>query len=73
MESSEMHRGAAGNTHFGSLEEINNEDMDPVHLYGRTKLAMILGTKYGLLDKVIKPQGDNVYALTVHPGVVATK
>ncbi len=72
MESSEMHRIAPSNIHFGSLEEINNPKLDATHLYGRTKLAMILGTKYGLVDKVIKPNGDNIYALTVHPGAVNT-
>lgn len=33
---------------------------------------MILGAKYGLVDRVIKPNGDNVYALAVHPGTVNT-
>lgn len=46
--------------------------MSHVHLYGRTKLAMILGVKYGLVERVIKPNGDNIYALSVHPGVVGT-
>lgn len=32
---------------------------------------MILGTKYGLLEQVIKPNGDNIYALAVHPGACA--
>jgi len=58
--------------HFGSFEEINNPEIGHNEVYGRTKLAMILGCKYGLLDRVIKKNGDNVYALSVHPGAVNT-
>jgi NAD(P)-dependent dehydrogenase (short-subunit alcohol dehydrogenase family) len=72
FESSEMHRTAPPDVHFGSLEEINDSSMDPTRLYGRTKLAMILFSKFGLRDRVIKPNGDNVYALAVHPGAVNT-
>ncbi|KAJ4309721.1 hypothetical protein N0V94_008791 [Neodidymelliopsis sp. IMI 364377] len=72
FEASEMHRGAPSNVHFASLEELNNPDIGPTQLYGRTKLAMILGAKYGLRDHVIKPNNDNVYALSVHPGAVNT-
>lgn len=72
MESSEMHRTAPSNTHFASLEEINNSNLSPTELYGRTKLAMILGVKYGIYEKVIKKNGDNVFALSVHPGAVNT-
>ena len=71
FEASEMHRGAPPNVHFASLEEINNPDIGPTQLYGRTKLAMILGAKYGLRDHVIKPNSDNIYALSVHPGAVS--
>ncbi|KAL5120796.1 hypothetical protein ACEQ8H_001277 [Pleosporales sp. CAS-2024a] len=72
FESSEMHRTAPADVHFGSLEEINDSSMDPTRLYGRTKLAMILFSKFGLRDRVIKPNGDNVYSLAVHPGAVNT-
>jgi NAD(P)-dependent dehydrogenase (short-subunit alcohol dehydrogenase family) len=72
FESSEMHRTAPPDVHFGSLDEINDSAMDPTRLYGRTKLAMILFSKFGLRDRVIKPNGDNVYALAVHPGAVNT-
>lgn len=72
FESSEMHRTAPPDVHFGSLEEINDSSMDPTRLYGRTKLAMILFAKYGLRDRVIKPNGDNIYAISVHPGAVNT-
>lgn len=56
--------------HFASLDEINNPEIGSLEVYGRTKLAVILGVKYGLVDRVIKPNGDNVYALSVHPGAV---
>jgi hypothetical protein len=72
MESSEMHRTAPSNVHFASLEEINDPNVGNTELYGRTKLAMILGTKYGIYEKVIKPNNDNIYALSVHPGAVNT-
>lgn len=72
MESSEMHRFAPSNVHFATLDEINDENMDGTKLYGRSKLAMILGTKYGLVERVIKPNQDHVFALAVHPGVVNT-
>ena len=70
FEASEQHRAAPSVVHFGSLEEINNPELGNLELYGRTKLAIILGVKYGLLDRVIKPNGDNIYALSVHPGAV---
>ena len=72
MESSENHRMTPANVHFGSLEEINDPSFGPANLYARSKLAMILGVKYGLVEKVIKPNGDNIYAIAVHPGVVNT-
>jgi hypothetical protein len=65
-----MHRGAPSVIHFGSLAEINNPELGPTELYGRSKTAIILGTKYGFVDRVIKPNGDNIYALCVHPGAV---
>jgi len=70
MESSENHRITDSKIHFGSLAEINDPSIGPTKLYGRTKLAMILGVKYGLVERVIKPNGDKIYALSVHPGVV---
>ncbi|RAH77891.1 short-chain dehydrogenase [Aspergillus japonicus CBS 114.51] len=72
FESSEQHRNAPPNVHFASLAELNNPEVGNTQLYGRTKLAIILGVKYGLLDRVIKPNGDNIYALSVHPGAVNT-
>lgn len=72
FEASEMHRGAPANVHFGSLEEINNPELGNTHLYGRTKLAIILGVKYGLVKRVIEKNSDNIFALSVHPGAVNT-
>ena len=72
FESSEQHRAAPSVVHFGSLDEINNPEIGNLEVYGRTKLAIILGVKYGLLDRVIKPNNDNIYALSVHPGAVSS-
>jgi len=72
FESSEMHRTAPSGVHFGSLDEINDSSVGPTQLYGRTKLAIILGVKYGIFERVIKKNGDNIYALSVHPGAVNT-
>ncbi|KAK3374274.1 hypothetical protein B0T24DRAFT_667345 [Lasiosphaeria ovina] len=69
---SEMHRAAPSNVRFEGLDEINNPNLGPTELYGRTKLAMILLAKYGLADKVIKTNSDRVYAVSVHPGAVNT-
>lgn len=72
FEASEMHRTAPSDVKFASLEEINNPKVGNTELYGRSKLAMILGAKYGLVERVIKPNNDNIYALSVHPGAVNT-
>lgn len=71
MESSELHRLAPSATKFDSLDDINNPKLGPTQLYGRSKLAMILGVKYGLLERVMKPNADNIYAIAVHPGAVS--
>jgi len=71
-ESSEMHRTAPSNVHFGSLDEINDSSIGNTEVYGRTKLAIILGVKYGLVEKVIKKNQDGIFALSVHPGAVNT-
>lgn len=68
---SEMHRTAPSDVKFASIDEINDPNVGPTQLYGRTKLAMILLAKYGLADKVIKKNNDHIYALSVHPGAVS--
>ncbi|KAJ9149548.1 NAD(P)-binding protein [Coniochaeta hoffmannii] len=70
FESSEMHRTAPSDVKFASLDEINT-DIGPTHLYGRTKLAMILAT-HGLYEKVIKRNNDHIFVAAVHPGAVNT-
>lgn len=70
FESSEQHRNAPKVVHFGSVDEINNPEIGTTEVYGRTKLAIILGVRYGLLERVIKPNKDNIYVLSVHPGAV---
>ncbi|EXJ90394.1 hypothetical protein A1O1_03495 [Capronia coronata CBS 617.96] len=72
FEASEVHRMAPSDVHFGSLEEINNKDFGPTHLYARSKLALILLSKFLLPEKVFKKNGDKVYSLSVHPGTVNT-
>lgn len=70
-ESSEVHRSAPSATRFETPAEINNPGITHTGLYARTKLAIILGVKYGLVDRVIKQNNDNIYALSVHPGTVS--
>jgi len=72
FEASEMHRTAPSVVHFASLDEINNPEIGNTEVYGRTKLAIILGVKYGIVERVIKKNGDNIFALSVHPGAVNT-
>jgi hypothetical protein len=69
-ESSELHRMSPSDVKFESKAEINNPNVGSEELYARTKLAIILSVEFGLVQKVIKPHHDNVYALNVHPGAV---
>ncbi|ORY08189.1 hypothetical protein BCR34DRAFT_626271 [Clohesyomyces aquaticus] len=66
FEASEMHRMAPNNVHFASLQEINDPDFGPTHLYARTKLAMIIFAKFGLVGKVVKKNEDNIVAVSVN-------
>ncbi|TFK54317.1 NAD(P)-binding protein [Heliocybe sulcata] len=75
--SSELHRACPSSVKFasvGELEEKGSTDMPmtSVALYARTKLAVILLTKYGLTERVIEPNHDKILALATHPGAVAT-
>ncbi|CAG8078318.1 unnamed protein product [Penicillium nalgiovense] len=70
FESSEQHRMAPSDVHLASLDEISNSKVGNLQLYCRTKLAISLGVKYGLLERVIRPNNDNIYTLSVHPGAV---
>ena len=68
FEASEVHRMAHSTIHFGSLEEINDKEFSPTHLYARSKLAMILCAKFLLPEKVFKKNGDHVLFLERAPG-----
>lgn len=72
--SSELHRAASSSIKFANTAEINDQgsDMTAVGLYARSKLCNILFTKYGLVDRVIKPSNARIFALATHPGAVAT-
>lgn len=71
--SSSLHRTAASSVQFNSLEEINDSSLSAVQLYARAKLALVLYTKFGLIEKEFKPHGDNIIALISDPGTVATE
>ncbi|KAI0044159.1 NAD(P)-binding protein [Auriscalpium vulgare] len=73
--SSTLHRQAPSSTRFASAEEITGDgarNMSALGLYGRSKLANLLFIKYGVAERVIRPNGDRMFALAVHPGAVAT-
>lgn len=72
--SSELHRAASSSIKFASPTEITEEaqDYSANALYARSKLAMLLFTKYGLVERVIRPTGARIFALATHPGAVAT-
>lgn len=67
---SNAHQSTPQDTKFESLDELNR-DLGPMGLYGRSKLAAILYSKY-LADHVTK-QHPNLLANATHPGVVSTK
>lgn len=71
VESSELHRASPSSVSFNSIDDINNRELGPTQLYARSKLCMILGMKFGLYERVIKPNSDNIYAVAVHPGAVS--
>lgn len=71
--SSELHRAAPSDVKFASLDEINDDAIDPARLYGRSKLAQILFVKYGLVERVIKPTSDAIIAVAVHPGTASPR
>lgn len=70
MEASQAYLAAPSSTKFASIDEINDDKLGPTQLYARSKLATILGIRYGIYERVIKPNEDNVIAVTVHPGTV---
>lgn len=69
---SELHRTAPSAVKFASVDELKDDSISAVALYGRSKLANILFTKYGLVERVLRPTGDRILAITTHPGAVHT-
>lgn len=71
--SSELHRTAPSSVSFANAAEVTSDvGLGPNGYYARSKLALILFTKYGLLERVFRPNGDRILALAVHPGGVHT-
>lgn len=69
--SSKLHAQAPSQADFSSLMAINDDSLSPVELYGRSKLALNLFVRFGLLERVIKPSSDSIFAVAVHPGTVS--
>ncbi|RPD55683.1 NAD(P)-binding protein [Lentinus tigrinus ALCF2SS1-7] len=71
--SSELHRTAPSSVSFANIPEVTSDiGLGPNGYYARSKLALILFTKYGVLHRVFKPNSDRILALAVHPGGVHT-
>lgn len=72
--SSELHKTAPASVKFASTAEVytNEQELGPNALYARTKLAVLLNIKYGLVERVIVPNGDRIWAAATHPGAVHT-
>ncbi|EGN95007.1 hypothetical protein SERLA73DRAFT_162627 [Serpula lacrymans var. lacrymans S7.3] len=71
--SSELHRQAPSSIKFASSKEVTEDTgLSALSLYSRSKLAIILFTKYTLVERAIRPSGDRIYALATHPGAVHT-
>ncbi|KAL1601450.1 hypothetical protein SLS60_006365 [Paraconiothyrium brasiliense] len=67
---SNLHEQAPKETQFESLEELN-KDYGAQPLYGRSKLAAILYSKY--LARHLTSQYPNILANATHPGIVDTR
>lgn len=70
-QASNMHQQVPSDIKFASLDEINT-DLGPNQQYGRSKLAIILYTRY-FDRKVTKNGHPNVLMNATHPGFVSTK
>ncbi|KAI1755265.1 retinol dehydrogenase 12 [Xylaria castorea] len=70
-QASNAHQAAPKDTKFESLEELN-QDLGPNQLYGRSKLAAMLYSRY-FTNKVTKAGHPNILMNSVHPGFVSTK
>ncbi len=67
--SSNAHQGAPSDTKFESLDELNR-DLGPTGQYGRSKLAVILYSRY--LNKHLTSSHSNILVNAMHPGFVQT-
>jgi NAD(P)-dependent dehydrogenase (short-subunit alcohol dehydrogenase family) len=70
-QASNAHQQAPSDTRFESLEELN-QDLGPNPLYGRSKLASILYSRY-FTRKVTDAGHPNIVMNATHPGFVSTK
>ncbi|KAL2160707.1 hypothetical protein VTH06DRAFT_903 [Thermothelomyces fergusii] len=70
-QTSNMHQTVPSNLKFASLDEINT-DLGPNQVYGRSKLAVLLYTRY--FDRNVTRNGHpNVLMNATHPGFVSSK
>jgi len=70
-QASNAHQQAPSDTKFESLDELN-QDLGPNPLYGRSKLANILYSRY-FARKVTHAGHPNVLMNSTHPGFVSSK
>ncbi|KAI0355130.1 NAD(P)-binding protein [Trametes cingulata] len=71
--SSELHRTAPSSVRFANISEVTEDiGLGPNGYYARSKLAVLLFIKYGLVERVFTPNGDRILALATHPGGVHT-
>ena len=77
-QSSEMHRATDSNAQFQTVEEIN-QDIGPMSLYNRSKLAQVLGTL--AIDRRLQTGSDpmlkagavdKIFVNATHPGAIET-
>jgi len=69
LQSSEAHRAAPSDVKFATKSEIQ-EDRDPIVMYGRSKLGLILLGRQ-LVKRVVDPT-TKIVVTSVHPGTVDT-
>jgi len=67
---SNAHQGAPKDTKFENVDELNH-DLGPNGLYGRSKLAAILYSRY--LARHLTSAHPNILVNAAHPGVVKTR
>ena len=69
-QASNAHQSAPPDCEFASLDELN-QDLGPMALYGRSKLAAILYCRY--LNRHLTKSHPKILANATHPGFVETK